>query len=115
MKKYWLVLLISLVLLVGCTDNSEKINEEVRNSTYSEIFTKLSTLSNEIQMFPTEANEEDFIYYVKAIKNNCKSYNEDEINSLYNLLNFKYKFSQNDINYTYDDYQKDLEILKKCI
>ena len=62
MKKYWLVLLISLVLLVGCTDNSEKINEEVRNSTYSEIFTKLSTLSNEIQMFPTEANEEDFIY-----------------------------------------------------
>ena len=114
MKKYWIIGISILFLLVGCTDNSEKIKEEVKNSTYSEIFTKLSNLSNEIQMFPTRENEEDFIYYVRSIRDNCKSYNDDEINSLYNMLNFKYKFSQNKIDYTYSNYQNDLEMLKKC-
>ena len=66
-------------------------------------------------MFPSEEYENDFIYYVMAIKANYEKFNTNEIENLYNKLNFQYDFSFNTLKYTRNDYENDLMFLKSKI
>lgn len=113
-----IILVISLVLLVGCEsliDNKNSITDFVKSHSYSDVYSKIDESVMKIQMFPSEEYENDFIYYVMAIKANYEKFNTNEIENLYNKLNFQYDFSFNTLKYTRNDYENDLMFLKSKI
>ena len=113
MKKIFLVLVLSF-LLVGCGSiNNEKINEFVKDSDYALIINKLDESITKITMFPTEEAENEFIYYVKAIIDNKNKFASDELDEIYNKLLINYNFEYNSLGYTFDDFQNDLNVIEK--
>ncbi len=107
------ILLSVLFLLVGCNNKlQDTVNERVYNDTYNENYEYLSNLINELKMFPTRELEEEYIYFVYAIKANVKSYNKDELHNLIELMSFDYKFGLNKLKYTPNEYQNDLQVIK---
>ena len=115
--KKWLFILILVVFFIGCqsTKLKDTVNEKVNNNTYSVIYNDLNNLINEINMFPTRENEEEFIYYVIAIKENYNKFTSDELNSISNLLNFDYKFGFNKLDYDINDFSNDKQIINSYI
>ena len=116
MKKSYknlLFILIVIFFLIGCQDNKLKdsVNDKVSNNTYSVIYNDLNNLINQIKMFPSRNNEEEFIYYIKAIKDNHTKFTSDELNSISNLLDFNYQFSFNKLDYDTNDLYNDKQII----
>ena len=111
--KNWLFILIVIFFLIGCQDNKLKdsINDKVNNNTYSVIYNDLNNLINQIKMFPSRNNEEEFIYYIKAIKDNHTKFTSDELSSISNLLDFNYQFSFNKLDYDTNDFYNDKQII----
>ncbi len=111
MKK--ILLLIAIITLVGCTNNIQNdVNNRVQKLTYIENYEYLNNLINELKMFPTQELEEEYIYYVLALKNNLSLYSKEEIKDLVEIMTFEYKFGLNKLKYTKKDYQDDLNKLK---
>ena len=120
MKKSYknlLFILIVIFFLIGCQDNKLKdsVNDKVSNNTYSVIYNDLNNLANQIKMFPSRNNEEEFIYYIKAIKDNHTKFTSDELSSISNLLDFNYQFSFNKLDYDTDDFYNDKQIIKSYV
>ena len=115
--KIWLIILLMMVLLTGCNSNKLKdnVNDKVINNTYSVIYNDLNNLVNQIKMFPSRNNEEEFIYYIKAIKDNHTKFTSDELSSISNLLDFNYQFSFNKLDYDTNDFYNDKQIIKSYV
>lgn len=113
MKKIVLMMGI-LLLVIGCGNNSnlkEEVNGIVNNNSYAIIYDNLNKLVNEIKMFPNKDSEEEFIYYVLAIKDNYAKFSNDELVNINNLLDFNYSFTFNKIDYSKNDYDADRQVL----
>ena len=115
--KNWLFILIVIFFLIGCQNNKLKdsVNDKVNNNTYSVIYNDLNNLINQIKMFPSRNNEEEFIYYIKAIKDNHTKFTSDELSSISNLLDFNYQFSFNKLDYDTNDFYNDKQIIKSYV
>ncbi len=113
MKKIVIILILSF-LLIGCSNNREKeINEEVLNSSYTEIINKIDLAIGNISYFPNEEYENEFIYYIKAMINNIEKFNSDEKDNIYRKLNsVNYTFKYNSLKYTNNDYASDISFFK---
>ncbi len=108
-------LFVLIFFLFGCSNSNhkEEIFSSVQNSSYEEISTKLDQSILNITMFPTEEEEDDFIYYVMAIKENRERFSLTEREELYNKLNIRYNFSYNSLDYTRDLYLNDIKMIKE--
>lgn len=113
MKKL-LVLLIFSFLLIGCGNNREdEIYEFVSSNSYNEIIEKVDVSINNINYFPNEEYEEEFIYYMKAMIKNINKFSEEEKSELYNKLNnINYTFKYNSLKYTNNDFNSDILFFK---
>lgn len=87
-KKYLIIIISIIFLCIGCSNNNleKKTKDFVVNNSYDIVYRDLNSLINEIQMFPTKDSEEEFIYYIEAIKENYTKFNNNELNSFVNLL-----------------------------
>lgn len=109
------VLIITLLLLCGCS-NDTKLKDEatsfIIDNTYSVIYNELDTHIEHLKMFPISDEEEKLIYYVQAVIDNHSKFSQSELLNLYNLFNFEYYFNFNEIDYTRSDYENDLKKIR---
>ena len=114
MKKLFVLLIFSFLLIVGCGSNREnEINEFVLNNSYGDIMEKIDVSINNINYFPNEEYEDEFIYYVKATIKNIGKFNTEEKNGIYNKLkDVSYTFKYNSLEYTNSDLENDILFFK---
>lgn len=115
--KIYLIIASLILLLSGCKENNikDEINNNVSANSYSVVYSNLNDLVSEVKMFPTRDNEEEFIYYIEAIKENYNKFSRDELVNFSNLLNFDYQFSFNKLDYDANDFFKDKQIINSYI
>lgn len=114
MKK-WILIVAFCMLLVGCGSNLEnkEIDDFVKNSEYAIIVEKLDKVITNISMFPAEEAENEFIYYVQAIKHHKDKFTTEELDEIYNKLLVSYNFEYNSLGYSVSDFEEDLKVLEK--
>ncbi len=113
MKKLIICLVVCL-LVVGCgkTDTSdikEKVDNVVKSDSYNAIVEKLDASITNIYMFPSLEYEDEFIYYVKAIKDNISRFSKDELSKIYDKLQIEYDFKYNSLSYNSNLFENDLD------
>ena len=115
MKKI-IILSLLLLFIVGCSDENSLVKENyIDNHSYSEIYQDLSNTSHEVSYFPTKKAEKHFYEIIEVIRDNHDKFNNDELTSLYNLININYNFKYNEKRYNNTNFQNDLNIIKNYI
>lgn len=115
--KIYLIIAAFILLVSGCKNDNikDEVNNDVLTNSYSVVFNNLNNLVSEVKMFPTRDNEEKFIYYIEAIKENHNKFSRDELVNFSNLLNFDYQFSFNKLDYDTSDFSNDKQIINSYI
>ena len=117
MKKI-LVIAILLLTIVGCQKKitvKDDINNYVKEHEYITVRNRIDSIITNLLLHPNQKTEDEFIYYLRAIILNADLFSIEELDSLYNKLEMNYQFEFNSFGYDNDDYQNDLNEIKKMI
>ena len=115
MKQIIIFLIVSL-LVVGCgkkdtSDIKVAVDKVVKNAEFSEVLDKLESSISKIYITPSLESEDEFIYYVLAIKDNLSRFSKEELSKIYEKLQIEYGFEYNSLSYNTNLYDSDVETI----
>lgn len=116
MKKV-LVLIITLLLICGCSNDENSLvkKDYINNNDYNTVYSDLLSAVNDVSYIPSKETEKNFYELIEVISDNCNKFSNDELNNLYSIMNNDYQFTYSKDRYNNEAYQNDLNLIKTCI
>ena len=108
MKK--IILMLTIFLMVGCSSGMTDVLDQYSKE---EVISKLDKVVLNVQMFPNKESENELVNYASSICNHLDKFTNQELESIYNKLNFDYQFQYNSYHYERSNYDNCLNKIQK--